>query len=428
MAVLQVALDFLELDRALECAREAVKGGADWLEAGTPLIKSEGLDSVRALKKEFPRQTIVADMKTLDAGRIEMEAAAKAGAQVAVVSGAANESTVLECVEAGRNYGVKVALDLLGAEDPVGLAKRALGWGVSIIGVHASIDEQMRGEDPFAVLREVAGTVRAEVSVAGGINSETAPDAVKAGADIVIVGGAITKSARTEEATSTIKRAMETGVSVKTELYRRATEKGIREILLKVSTANLSDGFHRGGVLEGIRPISTGVQMAGPAVTVRTYPGDWAKTVEAIDVARENDVIVIDAGGVPPAVWGELASESSVGKKLAGVVIDGAIRDTKEVRSLGFAAFARHVCPDAGEPKGFGEINLPVKVGGRRVEPGDWMLGDDDGVVAIPRLRAAELANRGMDVLEKENRLREEIRRGHTLSEVAQLLRWEKTR
>ena len=316
MAVLQVALDFLELDRALECAREAVRGGADWLEAGTPLIKSEGLDSVRALRKEFPRHTIVADMKTLDAGRVEMEAAAKAGAQVAVVSGAASESTVLECVEAGRNYGVKVALDLLAAKDPVGLAKKALGWGVSIIGVHASIDEQMRGLAPFAVLREVAEAVSAEVSVAGGINSETAPEAVKAGADIVIVGGAITKSAKAELAASTIKRAMETGVAVKTELYRRATEKDIREVLLRISTANLCDGFHRGGVLEGIRPVSTGLQMAGPAVTVRTYPGDWAKTVEAIDIAGENDVIVIDAGGVPPAVWGELASESSVGKKL----------------------------------------------------------------------------------------------------------------
>lgn len=428
MAVLQVALDFLELDRALQCAREAARGGADWLEAGTPLIKSEGLDSVRALRKEFPGHTVVADMKTLDAGRIEMEAAAKAGAQVAVVSGAASESTIVECVEAGRNYGVKVALDLLGVVDPVELAKKAAGWGVSIIGVHASIDDQMRGLDPFAVLRELAGTVAAEVSVAGGINSETAPGALEAGADIVIVGGAITKSADAREAAATIKKAMETGVAVKTELYRRATGKEVREVLLKVSTANLSDGFHRGGVLEGIRPISTDLQMAGPAVTVRTYPGDWAKTVEAIEVARENDVIVIDAGGLPPAVWGELASESAVGKRLAGVVIDGAIRDTREIRRLGFAAFARHVCPNAGEPKGFGEMNVPVKVGGKTVEPGDWILGDDDGVVAIPRARAAELANRGMDVLEKENRLREEIRRGKTLSEVAQLLRWEKTR
>ena len=75
--ILQVALDFLNLGRALKIAEAAVAGGADWLEAGTPLIKSEGLDSVRALKKNFPGLPIVADLKIMDAGRIEAEAAFK---------------------------------------------------------------------------------------------------------------------------------------------------------------------------------------------------------------------------------------------------------------------------------------------------------------------------------------------------------------
>ncbi len=78
--ILQVALDFVDLPRALEVAREAVAGGVDWIEAGTPLIKAEGLNAVRALKAEFPDKVIVADMKTMDAGRTEVEYAAKAGA------------------------------------------------------------------------------------------------------------------------------------------------------------------------------------------------------------------------------------------------------------------------------------------------------------------------------------------------------------
>jgi 3-hexulose-6-phosphate synthase/6-phospho-3-hexuloisomerase len=137
-------------------------------------------------------------------------------------------------------------------------------------------------------------------------------------------------------------------------------------------------------------------------------------------------VVVIDSGGVPPAVWGELATESASRKKLAGVVVDGAVRDSEEISRLGFPAFARHICPNAGEPKGFGELNVPVTVGGRRVSPGDWLLGDSDGVVVVEAARAAEYANRAMDVLERENRIREEIRRGSTLSRVAELLRWEK--
>ncbi|MEI6451305.1 MAG: orotidine 5'-phosphate decarboxylase / HUMPS family protein, partial [Actinomycetes bacterium] len=89
--LVQVALDFVDLPRALEVAREAVAGGADWIEAGTPLIKAEGLSAVRALKAEFPEHTIVADMKTMDAGRTEVEYAAKAGADVVGVLGAASD-------------------------------------------------------------------------------------------------------------------------------------------------------------------------------------------------------------------------------------------------------------------------------------------------------------------------------------------------
>ena len=96
--VLQVALDFLNLNRALKVAEEAVAGGVDWLEAGTPLIKSEGLDSIRELRKKFPRATIVADMKIMDVGRMESEAAAKAGANIVCVLGAASDATIRECV------------------------------------------------------------------------------------------------------------------------------------------------------------------------------------------------------------------------------------------------------------------------------------------------------------------------------------------
>jgi len=166
--------------------------------------------------------------------------------------------------------------------------------------------------------------------------------------------------------------------------------------------------------------------MAGRAVTVRTYPGDWAKPVEAIDIAEKGDVIVIDAGGVGPAIWGELATHSALQKGVAGIVIDGAIRDTYDIAQMKFPAFTRLIMPNAGEPKGFGEIGVPVTVGNRRVENGDWILGDDDGVVVLPRSLATEYANRSMDVLEKENRIREEIKEGSTLSKVAELLRWEK--
>ena len=92
--ILQLALDFVDLHRAVHVAERAVPAGVDWLEAGTPLIKSEGLDAVRELKRLFPGKAIVADMKIMDAGRIEVEAAAKAGAQIIDVLGTATDATI----------------------------------------------------------------------------------------------------------------------------------------------------------------------------------------------------------------------------------------------------------------------------------------------------------------------------------------------
>ncbi len=424
--VVQLALDFVNLDRAIKVAKEAVAGGVDWLEAGTPLIKSEGLNAVRRLRKEFPNHTIVADMKVMDAGRIEVESAAKAGANIVDVLGAASDATIRECIEAGKNYGAQIIVDTIAVEQVVERAKQVEEMGADYVSVHIAIDEQMHGIKPFVKLKKVVKAVNVPVGVAGGVNSETAGEAVKAGATIVIVGGAISKSKDAKLATQEIKRALETGVKISTKLYKRVDEETVEDALGKVSTANISDAMHRSGNLKEIHPIVKGIKMIGRAVTVRTYPGDWAKPVEAVDKAESGSVIVIDAGGVGPAVWGELATHGSIQRKLAGVVIDGAIRDIEEIHRLKFPAFAKIVMPAAGEPKGLGEIGVPAIVGGVRIRPGDWIVGDDDGVVCIPKEKGVEIANRSMDVLEKENRLREEIDRGSTLAKVTELLRWEK--
>ena len=319
-------------------------------------------------------------------------------------------------------------MDLLGHPDPVARAKQAEAWGAAFVGVHCPIDDQMSGKDPFERLRKVAAAVSIPVAVAGGIHSESAADAVAAGASVVIVGGFISKSEDATAATKMIRKAVDERVQVATTLFKRGgTDDEIRAILLRVSVANVSDAFHRRPPLPELVPIVPGAHAVGPAYTVRSAPGDWAKPVEAIDHAPAGSVLVIDAGGVPPALWGELATHSAIQRKLAGVVIRGAIRDTPEIRKLGFPAWATVAVPNAGEPKGFGEEQVALKWGGFVVEPGDWIVADDDGVVSLPKAQAVEMANRAQDVLEKENRVRHEIdKEGRTLAEVVELYKWEK--
>jgi len=427
--ILHVALDLLNLHRAVQIAQEAAEGGADWIEAGTPLIKSEGMEAIRMLKKTLPGKRIVADMKTLDVGAFEVEMAAKAGATVAIIMGISDDDTVRESVRAGKKYGCEIMIDLLGCADKPRRARELEALGVDYLCVHVGIDAQMAGGTPFGTVRKVSEASSLPVAAAGGINSETAAEAVRSGASIVIVGGAITKAPNVALSTRLIKKALQTRKVIRSGLYKKYDTGNALLALLKVSSSNVSDALHRKGAMSDLHCIiPRGARLVGPVVTVRTADGDWAKPVEAIDVAQKGEVIVIDAGQGRAAVWGELASWSCKVKGIAGVIIDGGIRDVQDISELGFPAFATHIVPNAGEPKGMGEIGAEIMCAGQAVRTGDWVVGDESGVTVIPKERLAEVANRALDVLEKENRVREEIKRGSTLSKVMELYKWEKVR
>jgi len=425
--VLQVALDLVHGERAIEIASAAVRGGADWIEAGTPLIKSEGMEIVRQLKRKFPGHTVVADMKTIDVGGAEVEIAAKSGADVVVVLGVSSDPTITEAVLSARQYGSKVMVDLFNVKDKVKRAREAEKMGADYICIHVGVDEQMVGGSPLTELKGLARATRLPIAAAGGINSESAPRIVRAGASIVIVGGAIIKAKDVAAAARNVKRAIVTGRKVRTELFKKYGEKDLVEAFSKVSSPNVADAQHKRGAMKGIHPrLRHGQKMVGRALTVHTINGDWAKPVEAIDRARPGDVIVIDAGGGETAVWGELASWSCKTRGVAGVVIDGAARDIDAILDMGFPCFSRHVTSNAGEPKGYGGIGHEITCGGVTVRTGDWVIGDESGVVVVPQENAVEVANRALDVMERENRVREEIRKGGTLSSVLRLERWEK--
>jgi 3-hexulose-6-phosphate synthase/6-phospho-3-hexuloisomerase len=436
----QVALDLIDLPRALQIAEEAVKGilaenGGDitkaWVEAGTPLIKSEGMNAVRALRAKFPGQTIVADMKTMDAGAAEIEIAAKAGANVVLILGCSPDSCISEAVLAGKKYGVKVGADLISCADPIKRAAELEKIGVDIVNIHAGLDQQVLGIKPVDLVRKVAAAVskNVQIAAAGGLNSETAPQAYEAGADIIIIGGSLYKARSPEESARKIVASLKTGKPIKTTEFLKYDNEHVAEAFLKVSTANISDAMHRTGELRGLKPVWVGepgeMRFAGPAVTVRTYNGDWSAPVQAIDHAKKGDVLVIDACAGEVAVWGELATHSCITQGIVGVIIDGAVRDIDDIRKLKFPLFARHFTPTAGEPKGFGEINAPIEVCNRHVEPGDWIIGDESGVVVVPKAAAMEMANRAIDVNERENRIREEIKRGSTLGKTTYLAKWD---
>ncbi len=382
------------------------------------------MDAIRSLREAFSGNIIVADMKIADTGSMEVEMAAKAGADIIVILGSADDSTVLEAVRAAKKYGSRIMADLISVNDPVTRSKELEKLGVDIINVHAGIDQQMTGQDSLSIMKKVVREVNIQVAVAGGLDADSCAMAVQEGADIVVVGGNIVRSADVTASAKAIREAVDSP-SVKA-YSRKSIDEEIRSILGSVSTPNISDAMHRKGAMQDIFPMLAGKRMIGTAVTVQTFRGDWAKAVEAIDKAGPGDVIVIYNGSRHVAPWGGLATQSCLNKGIAGVVIDGAVRDIDDIRTLDLPVFATCHVPNAGEPKGFGEINAEIVCGNQTVKPGDYIVGDDNGVVVIPKERAYEIARRAKEVEKTEQRLFEEIRRGATLSEVMKLKKWEK--
>jgi regulator of RNase E activity RraA len=150
--------------------------------------------------------------------------------------------------------------------------------------------------------------------------------------------------------------------------------------------ANVSDVMSRMTAAgPRLRPMHRGGVLAGPAFTVKTRPGDNLMVHKALAIAAPGDVIVVDAGGdLTNAIIGELMLAQMVRRGLGGIVINGAIRDSAAIRAQSFPVFAAGVTHRGPYKDGPGEINAPVAIDGMVIEPGDLVLGDEDGLLCVP--------------------------------------------
>jgi 3-hexulose-6-phosphate synthase len=193
--IVQISLDLTSIPEAIDTAHLAIRAGVDWLEAGTPLIIAEGMNGVRALRSEFPGVPIVADLKTMDGGWLEAQLMAAAGATHVVVMERAHPETVKMVVKAGKDFGIKVMGDNLGAEDKVAAARRLEDFGCDFVIHHVGYDER-RGlaaagkpfPSPLDQLREIVNAVRVPVQAVGGLSVDQAIRTPEYGAPLVVLG------------------------------------------------------------------------------------------------------------------------------------------------------------------------------------------------------------------------------------------------
>lgn len=206
MVLLQLALDFLHIDDALRVA-SMTRDYVDIIEAGTPLIKSEGIRVVEALKKKFQTKQIFADLKIMDAGALEVKMAVDAGADMVSVCSQASVETIIGAIEEVRRNDKKIVVDLIGSKDWLLRSKEIMHLSPDFFCIHIGLNEQMKGKRPFG-LGDFVKEVNIPYSIAGGIKPEDIPLIMPFKPSIIIVGGYITKAKKHDEAAKIIKEAI----------------------------------------------------------------------------------------------------------------------------------------------------------------------------------------------------------------------------
>jgi regulator of RNase E activity RraA len=181
-----------------------------------------------------------------------------------------------------------------------------------------------------------------------------------------------------------------------------------------VPVANISDSMNRmtaGGAQ--LRAMHRSGVLVGPAITVKARPGDNLMLHYALDIAQPGDVIVVDAGGdLSNALIGEMMVAYAIKKGVAGIVINGAIRDAASIGAGVFPLFAAGVTHRGPYKDGPGEINVPIAIGGMVIEPGDLVIGDDDGLLCVPFDQVAEVYDRAYAKHAAEQKQLEQIAQG----------------
>lgn len=191
MAKTQMALDSLDFDATVALATK-VAPHVDILEIGTPCIKHNGIKLLETLRAKFPKNEILVDLKTMDAGFYEAEPFYKAGADICTVLGTSDIGTIKGVIDVANKYGKKAQVDLINVADKKARTKEVAKLGAHIIGVHTGLDQQAAGQTPFNDLATVAGlNLGVEISVAGGVKAATTQQVKDAGATIIVAGAAI---------------------------------------------------------------------------------------------------------------------------------------------------------------------------------------------------------------------------------------------
>ena len=210
-------------------------------------------------------------------------------------------------------------------------------------------------------------------------------------------------------------------IHVITEVKRPSLE--IISSFKQLGAATVYEASGRNGSVDPrIKPLNKGMQILGAALTVQCHPKDNLMLHKALQIAQPGDIIVANTGGYPDAgYFGDLMATSAIARQVGGLAIDGSVRDSANIISMGFSVFCRGTCMRGTVKNTLGSVNHDIVFGGVVVRPGDLIIGDDDGIVAVPENRTEEVLEAALKRTDKEKEKEAALSKGITSVEMNRL-------
>lgn len=196
-------------------------------------------------------------------------------------------------------------------------------------------------------------------------------------------------------------------------------DKEIVEQFSEIAPATAHEVMGRIGAMDyEIKAIYSGMKVCGPAITVLCHPGDNIMLHKAVAIAQPGDILVANVGSMMGGYWGEVLTVAAQARGIGGLVLDGGVRDGIAIRKRGFPTFCRGLSMKGTVKETLGLINHPISCGNVMVNPGDIILGDDDGLVVIPKVEAHEVLKKSHERENKEEKIMEELKKGKLTLEL----------